>query len=84
MVACEGALASFYRPELVPILSCLGGKGRVRRGVESEANLVARGFVGDVFGCAVDVIHGVGLCGDVVFGGAGGSVVSDCIGHLEI
>ena len=52
----------------------------MERGVERKViYLVPAGFVRDVFDVAVDVIHGIGLGGDVLFGGLGNGVV---LGHV--
>lgn len=45
------------------------------------ADLVSGGFVGNVFGGVVDVVHGVALRGDVIACGAGDGVVCDFVGH---
>ena len=51
-------------------------------GVESEsAYLVATSFVRDVFNSAVDVVHRVGLGGNVLFGGLGDGVVLGYVCH---
>lgn len=51
-----------------------------RRG-EGDRYLVSRGFVRDIFGVVVDVVHGVGHGGDVVFGCAGDGVVVNLVRH---
>ena len=49
---------------------------------ESEgAYLVAASFVRDVFNGAVDVIHRVGLGGNVFFGGLGDGVILGYVCH---
>ena len=45
------------------------------------AYLVSTSFVRDVFGIAVDVIHRVGLGGDILFGSLGDSVVLGYVCH---
>lgn len=45
------------------------------------AYLVSTSLVGDIFDIAVDVIHRVGLGGDVVFGGLGDGMVLDFVCH---
>ncbi len=43
--------------------------------------LVSGSFVGNILRGAVDVVHGVGVGGDVVFGCAGDGVVCYFVGH---
>lgn len=58
-------------------ISTSSSTDRVARG----QYLVSGGFVGDVLCGAVDVVHGVGLSGDVVFGRAGNAVICDFVCH---
>ena len=49
---------------------------------EEGTYLVQGGFVRDVFDVAVDVIHGIGLCGNILFGGLGDGVVLGDVCHF--
>lgn len=46
-------------------------------------DLVAAGLITDILDVAVDVVHGVGLGGDVLLRGAGGGFVEGCVGHAD-
>ena len=56
--------------------------GDRKRGREEDAYLVSTSFVRDVFGVAVDIIHRVGLGGDILFGGLGDGVVLGYVCHF--
>lgn len=49
--------------------------------MDGERDLVSGSFVGNVLRGAVDVVHRVGVGGDVVFGCAGDGVVGYFVGH---
>lgn len=64
-----------------------GTRGRRRVGREKgmgkgKLYFVAAGLVTDILNIAVDVVHGVGLGGDVLLRGAGGGFVEGCVGHI--
>ena len=50
----------------------------------SFIDLVPARFVGNVLDVAVDLVHGLGHGGDVVFGRAGDGVVVDLVCHFSI
>ena len=59
------------------------GERWMERVVErKDIYLVPAGFVRDIFDVAVDVVHGVGLGGDVLFGGLGDGVVLGNVCHF--
>ena len=58
---------------------CGGGR---KRGGEEDAYFVSTSFVRYVFDIAVDIIHRVGLGGDILFGGLGDGVVLRYVCHF--
>ena len=49
-----------------------------------QTYFVAARLITDILDIAVDVVHGVGLGGDVLLGGAGGGFVHGGVGHVVL